>query len=149
MEYPYPLYPRDQFNAFLNSCVQQQSCRKVSSPLKDSDIEKVQELIFKNYGYLCKRDLYDRFFQEYGYELKLDQENLSAILTKSDIVETSDGKLFCRKYVRKNKGIDPVYSFSPVEKKKYDDSRRKHGKSKSRIEKYFFSFDFREIDFFQ
>ena len=124
----YPLYPRDQFNAFLNSCVKHQ---KMSPPLNDSDIEKLQDLIFNNYGYLYKRDLYKRFFEEYGYELKTEQENLTAIFHESDIVETLDGTLFCRKYVNKNKGLHPVYGFTPHEKKKYDDARRKHGKSKN------------------
>ena len=120
----YPLYPRDKFNAFLDSCVQE-NCQK-----KDSDIEKLQDLIFNDYGYLYKRDLYKRFYEEYGYKLEIDQENLTAIFRESDIVETSDGTLFCRKYVKKNKGLLPVYWFTPDEKKKYDDSRKKHGKSK-------------------
>ena len=102
-----------------------QDCRKMSPPpLEDSDIENLLDLIFDNYGYLHKRDLYKRFFQEYGYELEMEQENLTAIFCESDIVETSDGALFCRKYVKKNKGLLPVYGFTPDEKKKYDDASK-------------------------
>ena len=74
--------------------------------------------------------MYKRFYEEYGYKLEIDQENLTAIFRESDIVETSDGTLFCRKYVKKTKGLLPVYWFTPDEKKKFGEGQKGTGVSR-------------------